>query len=97
MATVASLDSVEFFLGGNRNLRVYYQFGDDNTVRESCFAQDYGWFIRGNGIISKDAKRNSPITATRWTENPGATQVSPVMQIIVIFDLTSADTRLLCG
>ncbi|GFF60118.1 WD repeat-containing protein 5 homolog [Aspergillus udagawae] len=75
MATAASLDSVEFFLGGNRNLRVYYQFGDDNTLRESCFAQDYGWFIRGNGIIAKDAKRNSPVTATRWTDNPGTTQI----------------------
>ncbi|GIK03436.1 hypothetical protein Aspvir_007505 [Aspergillus viridinutans] len=67
MATLATLDAVEFFVAGKRNLRVYYQFDDDNIIRESCFAQDFGWFVNGNGIVAKNAKRSSPITVTRWT------------------------------
>jgi hypothetical protein len=75
MAAVAHLDAIEFFHFGKRNIRVYYQFDDEDAIRESCFDQDHGWYVRENGIVGTNARRNSPVSATRWSENPVTTQV----------------------
>jgi len=75
MTFTAKLDAIEFFRDGGRHIRVYYQFDDDTTIRESCYHQDYGWFVRGDGVVISNAKNKSPITATRWTEDGGTTKV----------------------
>ncbi|PCG89539.1 Fungal fucose-specific lectin [Penicillium occitanis (nom. inval.)] len=75
MASTASLDSIVFFQDKKRQIRVYYAFSDEKVIRESCHHQDYGWFVRGDGIVTRNSKSNSPITATRWTDNTGITQV----------------------
>ncbi|EHL00774.1 hypothetical protein M7I_3162 [Glarea lozoyensis 74030] len=59
------LASVEFFVQGIRCIRVYYRSSDDTTIRESCYQQDIGWFVRGDGIVTRKAKKNSPLTALR--------------------------------
>lgn len=48
-----------------KRIRVYYQTAD-HKIRESCYDEDDGWFINGNGIVSSDARGSSPITVTRW-------------------------------
>ncbi|EED22485.1 hypothetical protein TSTA_059830 [Talaromyces stipitatus ATCC 10500] len=76
MAYVASLDAIEFFRDGKRHIRVYYQFsGVDKVIRESCYHQEHGWFVKGDGVVTDLAKNNTPITATRWTEDGGSTQI----------------------
>ena len=76
MASTASLDSIVFFQDKKRQIRVYFAYLDEKVIRESCYHQDYGWFVRGDGIVTRNSKSNTPITATRWTDNSGITQVS---------------------
>jgi hypothetical protein len=44
---------------------VYYRSFDDTSIRESCYQQDIGWFVRGDGVVTRKAKKNSPLTALR--------------------------------
>lgn len=69
------MDAIEFFRDGKRHIRVYYQLEDEPCIRESCFQDDLGWFVRENGLVVINAKKSSPIVVTRWTENDGPTQV----------------------
>jgi hypothetical protein len=73
---VSSLTAIEFIHFGIRHARVFYQYNDDKTLRESCYQKDYGWFVRGDGVITRDAEEHSPITAACWLDGSGVTQVS---------------------
>jgi hypothetical protein len=66
MSRPANLDVIEFIHAITRQLRVYYQSDGEQTVRESCYRGDYGWFVRGEGVVTRQAKLSSRITATRW-------------------------------
>ncbi|KAH0556711.1 hypothetical protein GP486_005503 [Trichoglossum hirsutum] len=63
-----NFSAIEFNIGNKRHLRLYYQT-KDKVIRESSFEAGIGWFIRGDGVVAKNAKENSPITATRWISN----------------------------
>jgi hypothetical protein len=64
----SSLDAIEFFQDGKKHLRVYYQTTKDNSIRESSFDDVNGWFVRGSGVVASSAKKNSPISVTRWND-----------------------------
>lgn len=76
MAGVANFDAIVFFHQNKRQIRVYYASHNDNTIRESCYHQDYGWFVQADGVVTTNAKSNSPITVPRWTDTSGITQVN---------------------
>jgi hypothetical protein len=75
MSSIAEFDVVEFSYAYKTNLRTYYRYDDDKSIRESCFREDYGWFVRGNGVVTRDAKTNSPIAATCWLDDNGKEEV----------------------
>jgi hypothetical protein len=70
-----NIDAIEFFQDGRKHTRAYYQ-SNDGRIRESSFEEGEGWFARGDGIVSPNAKRRSPITVTRWNVD-NETQVFP--------------------
>lgn len=46
--------------------RVYYQ-DQAGLIKESCFDEDKGWYVRENCIVAKDAKKtSSPLAAVSW-------------------------------
>lgn len=61
-----SFDCIEFIHDGNKHIRTYYQTADDGVIRESSFEEGNNWFVRGDGVVSTEARKNSPIAATRW-------------------------------
>lgn len=61
-----SLDAIEFFQEDKKQARAYYQTTNDKAIRESSFDSGNGWFVRGSGIVTNDAKSKSPITVLRW-------------------------------
>lgn len=71
-----NIDAIEFTQDNKKQFRVYYQT-TDNYIRESCYHADHGWFTGDKGIVTTEARQNSPITATRWNEpNNKVTQVT---------------------
>lgn len=75
MAHIANIDVIEFFRDRKKQQRVYYQYGDDSTIREACYQEEYGWFVRGDGVVTREAKSDSPIAATWWVDNEDSTKV----------------------
>jgi hypothetical protein len=71
MVCFTNLDAVKFFHQGKGHVRVYYLFDDEKTIKESCYRQDYGWFVIGDGVVAKDAKANSPIAVTNLVRPEG--------------------------
>ncbi|KAF4629516.1 hypothetical protein G7Y89_g8632 [Cudoniella acicularis] len=61
----SSLDAVEFFLNNKRYIHLFYQTAD-SVLRRSCYEQGQGWFTYQNGILATNAKKKTPVTATRW-------------------------------
>ncbi|OCL05943.1 hypothetical protein AOQ84DRAFT_390547 [Glonium stellatum] len=47
---------------GKKITRVYYQV--NSQIRESCFDDDNGWYVRGGDVVAANAKPRSPISAT---------------------------------
>jgi hypothetical protein len=74
-AAKLALASVEFFIDGVRCFRVYYRSPNDTTIRESCYQQDIGWFVRGDGVVTRQAKKGSPLTAIRMCWEDGSIEI----------------------
>ena len=64
-AAPLALAPVEFFVRGLRCLREYYRQPRNAMIRESCYQQDAGWFVRGDGVVTRRAKKGSPLAALR--------------------------------
>ncbi|KAF8860191.1 hypothetical protein BDZ45DRAFT_323105 [Acephala macrosclerotiorum] len=58
LAAVSSSD-------GSISYRVYYQ-DQAGLIKESCFDEEKGWYVRENCIVAKDAKKPSPLAAVSW-------------------------------
>jgi len=50
---------------GSVSYRVYYQ-DLDGLIKESCYDEDKGWYVRENCIVANDAKTYSPLAAVSW-------------------------------
>jgi hypothetical protein len=77
MPFATNIDAIVFFQEQTRHIRVYYQHDDDKSIREASYRQDLGWFVQGDGVVTNNAKANSPIAVSRWIETGGGTQVRP--------------------
>lgn len=66
--------AIQFLTSAKEQHRVYYQT-TDNYIRESSYNDENRWFTSGNGIVTRDAKADSPIAVTCWCEKDGETQV----------------------
>lgn len=58
LAAVSSSD-------GSTSYRVYYQ-DQAGLIKESCFDEEKGWYVREKGIVAKDAKKHSPLAVVSW-------------------------------
>lgn len=79
MSRPANFDAIEFSHANKRHLRVYYQFDGEQAVRESCYYEGYGWFVRGEGVVTRQAKSASRITATRWVDDQNNMKVNNLL------------------
>ncbi|KAF3389999.1 hypothetical protein DPV78_011871 [Talaromyces pinophilus] len=75
MPFATNIDAIVFFQEQTRHIRVYYQHDDDKSIREASYRQDLGWFVQGDGVVTNNAKANSPIAVSRWIETGGGTQI----------------------
>lgn len=66
--------AIQFLTSAKEQHRVYYQT-TDNYIRESSYNDENRWFTSGNGIVTRDAKADSPIAVTCWCEKDGETQI----------------------
>ena len=75
------LDAIEFFQDEMKQIRIYYQTTKDKVIRESSFDPENGWFVRGNGIVTTNAKSKSPISVTRWNVGKATQVISNSLRI----------------
>jgi hypothetical protein len=75
MSRPANFNVIEFIHANTRHLRVFYQSDGEQIVRESCYRGDYGWFVRGEGVVTRQAKLSSRVTATRWLDDGNVMKV----------------------
>jgi hypothetical protein len=40
----------------NRRIWVYYAFPNAKVIWDSCYDQDYGSFVRGDGVVTNNAQ-----------------------------------------
>jgi hypothetical protein len=66
MALNTRLAATQFTDQGNTYIRVYYQ--DENYIKESCYDSANGWYIKKDGVVAGNAKKNSPIASTSWAD-----------------------------
>lgn len=64
LAAVAFNES-DAFNDGSANYRVYYQ-DSGLLLKESCFEESKGWYVRENCIVATDAKKYTPLAAASW-------------------------------
>ncbi|RYC61561.1 hypothetical protein CHU98_g4654 [Xylaria longipes] len=60
------------FNDGQNKYRVFYQ-DSGLLLKESCFEELKGWYVRENCIVANDAKKLTPLAAVSWangTEEP---------------------------
>jgi len=51
---------------GQKIIRVYYQVG--TQIHESCYDADNGWYVRGDNVVTNQAKLRSPIAVTNLAQ-----------------------------
>lgn len=55
------------FNDGQSNYRVFYQ-DSSFLLKESCFEDSKGWYIRENCIVANDAKKYTSLAAVSWAD-----------------------------
>ncbi|KAI1172215.1 hypothetical protein F4777DRAFT_522653 [Nemania sp. FL0916] len=53
------------FDNGQNTYRVFYQ-DSDLLLKESCFEESRGWYVRENCTVASDAKKLTPLAAVCW-------------------------------
>ncbi|KAI0448303.1 hypothetical protein F5B21DRAFT_155446 [Xylaria acuta] len=53
------------FNDGQNKYRVFYQ-DSSLLLKESCFEESKGWYVRENCIVANDAKKLTPLAAVSW-------------------------------